>query len=144
MNLLTRALLTVAAIQYGVIPPLIDFTETHVFHPEWPPHARFHLVWCLTLGGLLSGYVIFLTWRRPSAHPQALRVASMVGCAVLGAFFVAAATTSAYGGSLSDQAEPLRLLGIDANVLSFTVASIFQLAGTLRVWRAPGEPRPVV
>ena len=52
MYFIGMILLTVAAIQYGFVPPIVDLTETHVFHQEWPPHARFHMMWLLTAGSM--------------------------------------------------------------------------------------------
>lgn len=135
MNLIAKILLTVAAIQYGFVPPIVDFTETHVFHPDWSPHARFHLVWLLALGAALASCVIFCVWSSSSRRLAVLRQASVSGCLVLGAFFLAAAFRSQYGGSLTDLAEPIEVLGIDGNVFSFAIASIFQVTGTVIVWR---------
>ncbi len=42
-----RILMTLATFMYGAIPPFVDLTETHVFHPEWTPHSRMHMVWLL-------------------------------------------------------------------------------------------------
>lgn len=135
MGLLARVLLTVAAIQYGLVPPIVDFTETHVFHPDWPPHSRFHLVWLLTLGAALASYVIISLWAPSSRTPQSLRHVSVLGCLVLGAFFVAALSRSQYGGSLTDLAQPIQVWGIDGNVFSFAIAGILQLGGTVILWR---------
>ncbi len=44
---LASVLLIVSAIIYGVLPPIVDLTDTHVFHPSWTTHARFHMVWLL-------------------------------------------------------------------------------------------------
>lgn len=131
MNLTAKVFLSIAAIQFGFVPPIVDFTETHVFHPDWPPHARFHLVWLLALGTVIASYVLATIWLRPAA----IRHASIIGCIVLSTFFLAALFSSLYGGSLSDMAEPIRILGIDGNVFSFSIASILQVCGTTIVWR---------
>ncbi len=134
MILVAKILLTIAAIQFGFIPLIVDFTETHVFHPDWPPHARFHLVWLLCLGAALSLYIIYTIWIRSKQHPEALRQSSLIGCIVLSAFFVAAIFKSVYGGSLTDLKEPLKVFGIDGNVFSFSIASLFQILGTAIAW----------
>ena len=33
---------------------LADWNQTHVFNPDWPPHARFHDAQTMLLGSLLS------------------------------------------------------------------------------------------
>ena len=136
MRLIAKILLTVAAIQYGFVPAIVDFSETHVFHPDWPPHARFHLVWLLSVGAALASYVLFCIWNTSSRRPEVLRQASVIGCLVLGAFFLAAAFRSQYGGSLTDLAHPIEVLEIDGNVFSFAIASILQVIGTVIVWRS--------
>ena len=42
-----RILMILGTLMYGAIPPFVDLTETHVFHPEWTPHSRMHMVWLL-------------------------------------------------------------------------------------------------
>ena len=133
--LAAKILLTLSAIQFGFVPPFVDFTESHVFHPEWPPHARFHLVWLLASGALFAAYVIGAIWFSRSS--SAIRQASIVGCIVLVAFFAATLSLSQYGGSLTDLEEPIHVFGIDGNVFSFALAALLQFVGTLMVWRAP-------
>jgi len=141
MRTFAKILLTIAAIQYGFVPPVVDFTETHVFHSDWPPHARFHLVWLLTLGIAFASYVLVAVWYRSSRSGSTLRHASIVGCIVLTGFFVAAMFRAQYGGSLTDLAAPIEIAGIDGNVFSFTIAGIFQLVGTAIVWLWPENNR---
>src|SRR5262245_7454531 len=129
-----KILLTIAAIQYGFVPPIVDFTTSHVFHPDWPPHARFHMVWSLAVCSSLALYVIASVWMRAEREAARLRHVSVIGCVILLGFFTAALFRSAYGGSLSDAAEPIRILGIDGNVFSFGVALILQVLGSWRVW----------
>jgi hypothetical protein len=42
---IAAALLTLTAIVYAVIPPIVDINATHILNPEWTAHARFHTVW---------------------------------------------------------------------------------------------------
>jgi hypothetical protein len=132
--LMAKILLTIAAIQYGIMPVVADFSETHLFHPEWTPHARFHLVWLLGLGGSLATYVVISVWLLSRSQLELLKHTSLLGCFVLGAFFVAVSGQSAYGGSLTDLAEPNAIMGINANVFSFTIASLFQLIAVFLIW----------
>ena len=134
MILAAKALLTIAAVQYGIMPLIADFSETHVFHPDWPPHARFHLVWLLALGSSLAAYVVFSVWLLAGRRPEILKHVSLMGCFVLGAFFVAALGQPLYDGSLTDAVEPNTILGVNANVFSFTIASVLQMTATFFVW----------
>lgn len=135
MLFLAKVFLSVAAIQYGFIPPIVDLADSHVFHPDWPPHARFHLVWPLVSGFLFSSYVLIMVWYSSWQNQKALKHASVIGCVILTAFFVATITSPGYGGSLSDLDHPMKVFGLDRNVFAFSLASIFQLAGTVMVWR---------
>jgi hypothetical protein len=38
----SRALFTVNAIGVAVGGFIADWTPTHIFNPNWPPHAKFH------------------------------------------------------------------------------------------------------
>ena len=134
MILVAKTLLTIAAIQYGIMPLIADFSETHIFHPDWTPHARFHLVWLLALGSTLAAYVVASVWLFAGRRPELLKHASLIGCFVLGAFYVAVLGQHAYGGSLTDTVAPNTILGLNANVFSFSIASVFHLAATLLVW----------
>ncbi|PCJ22456.1 MAG: hypothetical protein COA96_14340, partial [SAR86 cluster bacterium] len=136
MNRITLAkiLLTIAAIQLGVIPPIVDFSTSHVFNLDWAPHAKLHMVWLLTTGGLLSVYVWVLLWL-PAKHSfQRLRHACVPGWVVLTGFFVAAVFRDSYGGSLADPGADIEIMGISGNVISFSIAAIFQAAGTFIIW----------
>lgn len=135
MKLFAKILLTIAAIQYGVIPVIIDLTDTHVFHHDWPPHARFHMVWLLMIGSSVAAYVCALLWVVGKDKNQSLRHAAILGCLPLFGFFVSAALMGRYGGSLSDLEHPIRVMGLDGNVVSFSVAAVLQITGTFLIWR---------
>ena len=44
-NFITRIIFTIASIAIAVGPTIADFNKTHATHPDWPGHARFHVVW---------------------------------------------------------------------------------------------------
>lgn len=43
---------------------LADWSETHVFNPRWPPHAKFHNGQTMSMGLLLGLSTAYFTWRR--------------------------------------------------------------------------------
>ena len=132
MKKIATIVLSIAAIQYGFVPPIVDLTESHVFHPDWTAHAKFHMVWLLAVGSLLAAYVLISLWVRP--NEQKSKYASIIGCIVLAGFFSSALFQSAYGGSLSDLQEPIQILGIDGNIVAFSIAAILQIIGTAILW----------
>ena len=133
--LAARLLLTVGTGMYCFVPLVVDLTETHVFHPDWPGHARFHMVWLL---GLLLGVglaALYFTWRRSDDgsvdEPASIRLGGVLGLISLSAFFASAATAGLYGGTLSDAGGASGLDGLNANVLAFSVALALLTAGLL-------------
>ena len=134
MLVIARILLTVAALQYGLIPILVDLSPSHVFHSDWPPHSRFHMVWLLTSSAGLAVFVTWLVWRPGKQSNQRLRLACMPGFIVLGGFFVSAMLRQSYGGALADPAHQIMIAGIDGNLFSFSIAMFLQVSGTALVF----------
>jgi hypothetical protein len=134
------ALLLVAAAIYGIIPPIVDLGESHTFHPAWPPHARFHMVWLLGTNSTLAAIVAWLVLTGTVEQRETrLRFASLLGIAALGGFFVATLTQSAYGGALHDPtAEVSLILGLDGNLVAFTPALVIQLVAAWLAHRKSG------
>ena len=96
MTKIVMILLLIATIQYSFMPPIIDLTEFHVFHSDWPPHARFHMVWLLVVGTPLATCVLLALWVKP--NKQRTKHASILRCIVLDGFFVSAFTLTSYDG----------------------------------------------
>ena len=129
-RLVGRLLMTVATLMYSLVPVVVDFTETHVFHPDWPPHARFHMVWLL---GLLCGVAVvslYFIWRFDADRAFGRRMATGLGLLALMSFYASAATARLYGGALADTGGVAPIFGIDANVLSFTLCAVLLLSGS--------------
>jgi small-conductance mechanosensitive channel len=126
----SRILITIATLVYGVIPLLVDLTETHVFHPDWPPHARFHMVWLLGTNSMLALLALYLLWvSRLDAQIRA-RIAGLIGLCVYGGFIVSTLTRNAYGGALVDPAGGVPpLMGMDANLLVFLPMLLLVVVG---------------
>ena len=136
---LVSVLLLVAAAIYGIIPPIVDLSETHAFHPAWPPHARFHMVWLLGTNSTLALIVAWLVLAGPAEQRETrLRFASLLGIAALGGFFVATLTQSAYGGALHDPTGRVSpIFGLDGNLVGFTPALVIQLVAAWLAHRKP-------
>lgn len=123
--------MTVATLMYGLIPPFIDLTETHVFHPDWTPHARMHMVWLLGTNLTLAAVALFLLWRSKLDSATGVRLAGVLGLCVYGGFMSAAATSSLYGGSLADIGGVPPILGMDANIASISLGLVMLTTGWL-------------
>ncbi|MBV8838095.1 MAG: hypothetical protein JO000_16300 [Alphaproteobacteria bacterium] len=141
-NLFARVLLALATIGYGVITVKADFNRTHATNPDWTPHARFHVVWQITsyVGfGLVAQALIWI----PGPYAvERLYLAAAFAAVVYGAFFIALATMSIYGGSTFDRNgyTPFKVrIGRprlwDVNVTAFSVMTVFLVAGAVLIGR---------
>lgn len=45
---------------------LADYNETHLFNPNWPPHAKFHNAQTMLLGGYLGLLTLYFLWLSPA------------------------------------------------------------------------------
>ncbi len=78
---------------------LVDWNQTHLFNPTWPPHAKFH-DWAM-LNHLLgtSALALWLLWRKSSEPQVAVKVAALIPLIFYFAFFY---TTTLLPGSSLD------------------------------------------
>jgi hypothetical protein len=77
-----RWILSSAATLTAVGGFLADWNGTHLFNPNWPPHAKFHDAQSILLGSFLGLSGLYLLWRR-GEHPES----DLVLGALLPAFF---------------------------------------------------------
>jgi len=125
---------------FTFIPPVVDIlTPTHIFHPEWLAHARFHTMWAILSASSVGLLSLWFLWSRPAGH----HVAGAISSCVLGAFMLAAATMPLYGGALTDpNGVPPLDNGMDLNLLTFAAAFIMILIGW-RLQSGVGAKKPV-
>ena len=76
--------------------PILEVGPTHLFHPEWPGHARLHEVWQLTSNGAISLVCAWMAFRRGETS-----LASLIALCVVAPFLLAVGLQSLYGGSLA-------------------------------------------
>lgn len=129
VTLVGQVLMTLATLIYGVIPPFVDLTETHVFHSEWTPHSRMHMVWLLGTNSALAVVALYFLWLHKVDRAFGIRLAGILGLCVYGGFILSASTISLYGGALSDQGGVSPLMGMDANVVVFGFALLILIVG---------------
>lgn len=126
---LGRALMIFAAFTYGVLPAIIDtFDPHHLRNPDWPPHARLHLMWLISAGLYLSLFGIYLFATATPRTFDRVRVGAMMGALHIAGFFTAAAFKSAAGAAFD--ADGRVLLGfIPPAALHFTTSATLLFAG---------------
>ena len=127
--LIGRVLMTLATLIYGVLPPFVDLTDTHVFHPEWTPHSRLHMVWLLGTNSAIALLALYFLWLHKPNSAFGVRLSGILGLCVFGGFWLSATSISFYGGALSDKGGVPPILGMDANILIFSLALFILLVG---------------
>lgn len=68
----TRLLITLCVLVYAVLIPFLEWNDSHVFNPDWPPHARFHEVWQLFTHITLGLFALYLPWWKHSIKYAAI------------------------------------------------------------------------
>lgn len=139
MLLLCRCVTTLSLMMLGFAPVIADVSESHILNHHWPGHARFHGVWLLAIGVSLAVIAIYMTWRRGSRPFRQLLLATVPGWIIALSFFFAAATMGLYQGTLKDDPTLPDVLGINGNLLLFSLASVLLLIATVTAARKSGE-----
>ncbi len=84
-----KLLISLAAILTAVVPFLADWNDSHLFSPQWSPHARFHGVVSVGMTTMLSSVALWLLWRRSPDQDAAVTAAAAIPLAYWGPFFLA-------------------------------------------------------
>jgi len=78
-----RILLSFPAVFTGLGAFAADFSASHVYNPNWPPHARFHNGQTMSMAIGLCLPTLWFTWTssqlKPGARKQALLAAWIFG-----------------------------------------------------------------
>lgn len=121
---MARTFVSLSALMFALLVPLLEVSETHLFNAEWPPHARLHEAWQLMTNMVLSLLALILVWKAKRS------VAAVIACLTICLPFVAVwLFQGVYGGSMqhSDGAE-LAVFGVNIAALSVLVVSAGLLA----------------
>lgn len=99
---IARGLLAAFCCLQGLATLVIDLNRTHATNPEWPGHARFHLVWQAAVFAWLALLEVVLVLAAGPYQEQRFYLAAILaGIPMLG-FFAAFVGRSLYKGALSD------------------------------------------
>jgi uncharacterized membrane protein len=109
---------------YAVAVPILEINDTHVFNPDWTPHAKIHEVWQLITNSTIGIFCLWLVWVK-----NELKTSILLSMLVIGGFLLAYSLQNFYGGSMKylDGSEKT-ILGINIGVLGFGLAFILLLA----------------
>lgn len=115
MYRLGQLLLSLSLIGTAVGTVVADWNSSHVFNPDWPPHAHFHAAAFVlaTVGISLLG--LWLTWKRSADRGTCELVAAAVPLLTVGTFFIAGLVP---GASVEDRpGQAPRLAGLTTNMV---------------------------
>lgn len=137
MNKLITMLILLPTVVYGIVPWFADWNHTHLFHPDWPGHARFHMMWLLCVNSSVAIYALYLFSQNRRTET------ATVGLLVFGAFWLATLSQGLYGGALGDtQGGYEAIAGIDLNALTFSLCSACLIIGLILDRSAPKPLQP--
>ena len=129
----TRWLVTLATLAYGVGPFIIDMNRTHLWHPAWPGHARFRLLWAAVSQLAVAGLALWLVWGAGGDAVWRCRLALGIGLAMNSGFWVALLFRKTFHGTLHDPQGIPPLGGkVDGNLIAVLAITGLLLAA---LWR---------
>ena len=70
--------MTMLWISVGWGPIANDFNATHLFNPDWPPHARFHMMMVFSDAVALALFGLYLCWGPTVSRPERLRLSALL------------------------------------------------------------------
>jgi len=116
-----KTAITFSVILYAIIVPFLDINETHVWNPDWTPHARIHEVWQLLTNSSIGVLCLWLVW-----YKKEVQLSFLLSIIVMGGFLLAFFLKDGYDGSMKylDGSEKT-ILGINIGVLGFGIAFLF-------------------
>ncbi|KAI0868824.1 hypothetical protein GGS24DRAFT_481050 [Hypoxylon argillaceum] len=97
--MLGRVLLTIDGLLLFLGAPIADYGPTHMFNPNWPPHAKFHNGQTINLSLMLGLATMYYTWRgaaTPALKREFMRAAALAGSA----YWVAGIAAILYPGTM--------------------------------------------
>ena len=121
--MIKKIAITFSVILYAIIVPFLDINETHVWNPDWTPHARIHEVWQLITNSSIGLVCLWLVW-----YKKEVRLSFLLSIIIMGGFLLAFFLKDGYGGSMKylDGSEKT-ILGVNIGVLGFGIAFLFLL-----------------
>ena len=118
--MIKKIAITFSVFLYAFVVPYLDINETHVWNPDWTPHARIHEVWQLITNSSIGVVCLWLVWYKE------VRLSTLLSLIVTGGFLLAFFLKDGYGGSMKylDGSEKT-VLGINIGILGFGIAFLF-------------------
>lgn len=126
------AFMTIAILQYTVIPLFADLNRTHAANPEWPGHARNHLVTQVLTTSSLGACALYFLWSGRVVQELAICIAMILSVAALAPFFISSLASPIFGGQVMPVRRGLgnvRFGRIEGNLANFGLSAILLVTG---------------
>lgn len=123
-RIISKVLLTIGVLFYVLVIPHLEWNQSHVFNPEWPPHARFHEVWQLFTNISLGIVALWFTWIRGQ-----LVIPAIISICVMGGVIVSHVLSAHVGGDVQSGNLARQVLGLDIAVF----VAVFVVATSILV-----------
>ncbi|WP_426430172.1 hypothetical protein ACPX19_11620 [Winogradskyella sp. HB-48] len=113
-----KVTISLVILLYTVAVPFLEINYTHVFNPDWTPHAKIHEVWQLITNSSIGILCLWLVWVK-----NELKTSILLSMLITGGFIIAYCIRDVYGGSMKylDGTEKT-ILGINIGVLGFGIS----------------------
>ena len=119
--MIKKIAITFSVVLYAIVVPILDISDTHVWNPDWTPHARIHEVWQLITNSSIGAVCLWLVW-----YKKEFLLSTLLSLIVMGGFLLAFFLKDGYGGSMKylDGSEKT-IIGINIGILGFGIAFLF-------------------
>ena len=125
-SIFSKLLITLCVLVYVLLIPYLEWNDSHVFNPNWPPHARFHEVWQLFTHIVLGVFALYLAWWKRN-----IAYAAIICCCVMSGVIVANLTADTYAGSVLSGNLSKTVLGME---LAVFIAVLVCVLSMIAVW----------
>lgn len=85
---LGKSLISFVLVASAVVSVAVDWNTSHVFSPEWHPHAKFHDVLLLSFLSSVTVLALWLMWRRSLEPAVGVAVAALIPVMFWAPFYV--------------------------------------------------------
>jgi hypothetical protein len=118
--ILKKSTITFVILLYAFTVPVLEINDTHVFNPDWTPHAKIHEVWQLITNSSIGILCLWLVWIK-----KKIKLSTLLSMLVTGGFLLAYLLQDLYGGSMKylDGSEKT-ILGINIGIVGFGLGFI--------------------
>lgn len=78
MEKLGKILITIVALYSAFGSYIFDWNHTHIYNPNWPPHAKFHNAQTMLLGTCLGLFALWSLWIFKGSKLDKLRISTVL------------------------------------------------------------------